>query len=466
MLSLLVVLCIVFSLVISVVVFQDSIVSSDEWSYLTQARIFSHGRLAVPSPRHREFFDHVHIVNNGRYYSKYPPGWPALLAIGVFLGVPRLVNPVLGAGTLLLLYAMGKRLYTPQIGLLAALFALASPYFLFNTASYFAHTASLFFVALLLFLLLQGWDERRSLYFLLAGLSGGAAFLVRPFDQCVVLIPVGLFLVVARVRQQLGMPHVAAFGCGQLIGFLLFLLYNTLQNGAPLVTGYHVADAWMERWFGLGLWMWDYTGAYLVKLLIWSFPALPILALVALFASAPERVKRWERCLASILLALIIAYAIIAFPDWPAYGPRYYYNGFLAIPLLGAKGCLMLCERLKKRHLVLLLLGAVLLNFGVVFPFHSVTTYTDIYAMNDVERQVQQVNPGRALIFLAPDPESGQAPTRNAIDFQSDTVYVLDMGEQNARLMAAYPGRRYFLYQYDPDTGQGTLGELAPPAAD
>src|SRR5262249_30612645 len=153
-----------------------------------------------------------------------PPGWPALLAVGVLLGVPRLVNPLLGAGTLLLLYAMGKRLYTPHIGLLAALFALASPYFLFNTASYFAHTASLFFVALLLFLLMQGWEERRSWYFLLAGLSGSAAFLVRPFDQCAVLIPVGLCLIVARLQKQLGTQHVAAFGLGQLNGFLLFLL--------------------------------------------------------------------------------------------------------------------------------------------------------------------------------------------------------------------------------------------------
>src|SRR5262249_30204014 len=153
-----------------------------------------------------------------------------LLTIGVLLGMPRLVNPVLGAGTLLLLYAIGKRLYTRQVALLAALFALASPYFLFNTASYFAHTASLFFVALLVFLLMQGWEESSALYLFLAGLSGSASFLVRPFDQCAVLIPVGIFLVVSRVRKQLGTHHVAAFGLGQLHGFLLFLLYNTLQN--------------------------------------------------------------------------------------------------------------------------------------------------------------------------------------------------------------------------------------------
>ena len=62
-LGLLVLLCITFSLGISFVVFHDSIALSDEWSYLMQANIFSHGRLSVPSPIHREFFDHIHIVN-------------------------------------------------------------------------------------------------------------------------------------------------------------------------------------------------------------------------------------------------------------------------------------------------------------------------------------------------------------------------------------------------------------------
>jgi len=465
LLSLLVGLCLIFSLSISWGIFQDAILSSDEWSYLMQAHIFSHGQLAVPSPAQREFFDHVHIVNNGRYYSKYPPGWPALLALGVWLGVPRLVNPVLGAGTLLLIYAIGKQIYTPRMAFLAALFALVSPYFLFNTASYFSHTASLFFVALLLFLLMQGWQKGGALYFLLAGLSGSAAFLVRPFDQCAILVPVGLGLVVSVVRKRLGVRHVVLFGLGQLTGLLLLCFYNWLQNGHPLVTGYHVADQWMERWFGLELWMWHYSASYLWKLLTWSFPGLPMLALVALCASAPERVQRWERCLVSILLVLIAAYALIVFPEGPGYGPRYYYSGFLAIPLLGARGCMWLLERTSRRLSIPLLLGAALLHVGVLVPYHSLLVYRVIYAQNDFARQVQRLNPGPALVFLAPDPESGQAPTRNTIDFQGPIVYALDRGEQNPLLMQAYPGRRSFLYQYDHQDGRAVLRELAPPGA-
>ena len=92
--------------------------------------------------------------------------------------------------------------------------------------------------------------------------------------------------------------------------------------------------------------------------------------------------------------------------------------------------------------------------------------YKVIYEQNDFERQVRQINPGQALVFLTPDPESGQAPTRNALDFQGNIVYALDLGEENARLTAAYPGRRYFLYQYDQNIGQAVLREIVPRRAD
>jgi 4-amino-4-deoxy-L-arabinose transferase-like glycosyltransferase len=461
LLTLLVSLCIVFSLLISSLVFQDSVLSSDEWSYLIQAQIFSHGKLAVPSPRHREFFDFIHIVNNGRYYSKYPPGWPFLLAIGVWLGMPRVVNSLLGAGTLLLLYAIGKKLYTLRIALLASLFAVASPYFLFNTASYFSHTASLFFVTLLLFLLMCGWEKRRWSYFLLAGLSGSASFLVRPFDQCAVLVPIGIFLIVSRMRKQLATHHIASFALGQLSGVLLFLLYNALQNGHPLVTGYHVADSWMDRWIGPESWMWAYDVHYFVKLLTWSFPGIPLLALVALVSTGPERMRRWERCLASVLFSIMIAYAMIAFPEGPGYGPRYYYSGFLALPLLGARGFAVLLKKSTERLRVPLLIGAVLLEVGVVMPHHGAWAYKVIHEQDDFERQVKRINPGPALVFLAVEPDANQDRTRNTIDFHGSVVYAIDQGERNSVLMQAYPGRRYFRYEYDHASGRAMLREIA-----
>jgi hypothetical protein len=47
------------------------------------------------------------MVNNGKFYAWAPPGWPLLLLPGILLGVPWLVNPVLGALTLPVVYRLG-----------------------------------------------------------------------------------------------------------------------------------------------------------------------------------------------------------------------------------------------------------------------------------------------------------------------------------------------------------------------
>jgi len=62
--------------------------SADEYSYLISAQLFSEGRLWVPSPEPREFFNFFHVINDGRYYGKYSPGWPLILSLGVLLNTP------------------------------------------------------------------------------------------------------------------------------------------------------------------------------------------------------------------------------------------------------------------------------------------------------------------------------------------------------------------------------------------
>jgi hypothetical protein len=69
---------------------KDGIVISDESAYRFQARIFSTGRLwanslpgATSDPRTTPkpvFFAH-HIQASPRWFTKYPPGWPLMLAL-------------------------------------------------------------------------------------------------------------------------------------------------------------------------------------------------------------------------------------------------------------------------------------------------------------------------------------------------------------------------------------------------
>ncbi|MFA9454607.1 MAG: hypothetical protein ACERK6_11915, partial [Candidatus Aminicenantaceae bacterium] len=77
---------------------------NDEIAYNFQAKIFLSGRFYTPSPGPAGSFDFPHIVNNGRWYAQYPPGFPALMLIGLLLKAPWLLNPILAGLSIFLFY--------------------------------------------------------------------------------------------------------------------------------------------------------------------------------------------------------------------------------------------------------------------------------------------------------------------------------------------------------------------------
>ena len=136
---------------IRVVTMRDSPVTDDESSYRFAAELLASGRLSVASPPMPVFFDNGFVVNDGRLYSAYFLGWPALLSIGVFVGLPALVNPVLsGLTTMLISKTAALRMGSPW-GHVAAMFYLASPFVMVSAATQRSHTSSLFALALLLY---------------------------------------------------------------------------------------------------------------------------------------------------------------------------------------------------------------------------------------------------------------------------------------------------------------------------
>src|SRR5579883_980198 len=85
--------------------------SGDEYSYRLGGEIFAQGHLKAPPPAQLDVFqvDHV-VVDAAGVRTKYPPGWPALIALGWLVGLPWVACPVVGALTLALLFGVARRL--------------------------------------------------------------------------------------------------------------------------------------------------------------------------------------------------------------------------------------------------------------------------------------------------------------------------------------------------------------------
>ena len=101
----------------------------DSCAYMFQARLFAHGMLSAPPPPEPKFFEVIHIILSDRWYTVYPPGYPAILALGVLLGIPWLVNPILAALTIVCIFRLAKELYGDSTAKLSAVLACASSFF-------------------------------------------------------------------------------------------------------------------------------------------------------------------------------------------------------------------------------------------------------------------------------------------------------------------------------------------------
>ena len=78
----------------------------DEFSYLFQAKTFLAGKISYPSsPRMPELFDQMHVLNEGRFASRYFPGVGLWLAPFVAIGHPHWGEFLAGALTAFFIFS-------------------------------------------------------------------------------------------------------------------------------------------------------------------------------------------------------------------------------------------------------------------------------------------------------------------------------------------------------------------------
>lgn len=434
--------------------------SADEYSYLISAQIFSEAKLSVPSPPHKEFFTFIHVINDGRFFSKYPPGWPLILAGGALLGIPWIVNPLLAAATILLMRRVLRENVSVRSANTAAILVFMNPFFIFNSASYFSHASGLFLITAFMFFYsrcLRSPGSPLGMY-LGMGVCAGLAFLVRPFTAVVLLSCPVIYLIAHSVRtRQLGSYVYPLAQAALVFGscLALFFFYNSLQTGDALRQPFSLWDAqdqpgFSRVGFDLALAWRQNIWLRLPELHDWA-PYAPFLVLASLFWRDVRRPL--GLLLLFMFLALLGAYFFYFGDAGNRYGPRYLYEASLVLFVLPA----IAISRIGRVG-ALVVLAILALNASVFLDkssFHAqqVRERTTLYD------EVEERGITNAIVFLKTG--SGSMPvgdlTRNGIHFDGPVLYVWDLGLANGALLDAHPAREGYVFSYDYEEGRGHL---------
>lgn len=212
-----------------------------DWSLYDQ---FARGLLAGRYPEELEHF-----------WSMLPPGYPlflaglyALFGISCF-DIVRIAQALLSAGTVWVLFLLGRRLYDRRVGLLAAAVFALYPYAVFYPATIMSESLYLFLVALNLHALLWLRERPTQARAWATGLIAGAAVLTRPQHLLFVGLAALWLLVYPRRAAQARRPLLAVgiflTGCG--LAVLPWTARNVAHYGEFLLVSDNGPDVF---WWG------------------------------------------------------------------------------------------------------------------------------------------------------------------------------------------------------------------------
>jgi hypothetical protein len=221
---------------------------SDESSYRFQARTLASGRLIAPAPPGAPEhpvdvpvplnFTHQ-VISKAGWYSKYPIGWPAVLAIPERMHLGWLVNPVLGALLLVLIGCAAREVCGSAVVLPAIAMAALSAYMLANSVGRMSHGLSSVVVTAATLLCVQGLNTGKlsRLAWMFALII--AAFHVRPFTAFVTALVLGVgSLIGTRKRPGLCIRVGAIGAIAAVLAIGSVMLYNWRFTGDPLLSPY------------------------------------------------------------------------------------------------------------------------------------------------------------------------------------------------------------------------------------
>lgn len=378
----------------------EGLMNPDESGYSFQARLYRSGRMmadpligATADVRQTpdELFYANHILLPKGWFPKFPPGWPLVLSVGYLISARWLLNPIFGLVQLIAIAAIGRRVFSWETGALAVCFAIFSPFYLVNSIGMMSHALCALLAAGACLALFNGLASGSLWHY--AGMFAclAAALQVRPYTGFV-LASVTTVAALALNRKDRG-AFGRIFGIGIVFGAIALggvLLDNHSYSGHWLVSPYAMAAGAKAPpelsfnpariWQGIQ----QYGRQTAEESLIGAFPFVYLLAGYALLHEKSRRKESW--ILASVYLALVVAY--LAHPDGSGVflGERFHFEGFFALLLVAARGLDLLLERwgTQRRRLTW-----VIVLFAVMQAAMQTSTVTTVSRRGEPYRKVR-----------------------------------------------------------------------------
>jgi hypothetical protein len=212
----------------------------DEFSYLTQADIFAHGRLAFPSHPMARYLETFYVNFQPTYSSIYPPAQSAVLALGEVLGNPWIGVLLSTAAMVAAILWMLQGWFPPHWALLGGtLVLLRLAIFSYWMNSYWGGSVAAVGAALVLGALARMFRIYRPRFAFILGIGLVILANSRPLEGFIFCLPVAALLIVrfVRMRNQ-GHPSFPRL-VYPILGCLLFsiiftLYYNWRVTGDPI----------------------------------------------------------------------------------------------------------------------------------------------------------------------------------------------------------------------------------------
>jgi len=454
-------------------VYHNHPLSMDEYTQLFQSEIFSEGQLTghfppalvdwlVP-PRMQGWFMRI-SAESGAVVSAYWPGFALMLTPFTALGVPWLLNPLIGGATILVMHRIAMVLFddTERAGFVVLL-TLASPAVTINALSYYAMPAHLLASALYMLLLLDPTPRRA----LLAGLVGSLALVLHnPAPHLLFALPWVVWLACRSGTLGERLRVLGALIAGYLpLALLLgwgwpFFLesFSLKQPVAAIASPAGAGRMAMNSLQAIAGWVpGSNLGIQLLglfKLWIWAVPGL--LTVAALGAWRRRKAESyWLAIIASGLLTYF-AFFLVRFDQGHGWGFRYFHAAWLVLPLLAAGA---LNDGRGPLQLHGYLAGCAVLSLAIL------TTFSALQVEHHIARHLSQepVAAKGSVRVIILNPSSGYYTVdlaQNDPFLRNEVVRLTSRGPQQDRDMMAKSFPQYRLLGAGP---RGSVWGFAQP---